>query len=167
MKLNQTPRSSVQILEEEHIDTLAYYLRSYTMYSSLPLLSITELTRVLSSFQTARLTTRTPICGSHAPRKCSCSVRLRERNNILSNKSLAQSGKAYLAVIRNRTTSSVNNTVADVLTYLQENYGQLMPHKLLEREDIFKKTIYNPCKPIANVFSSVKELLDFNDSTRT
>ena len=53
----------------------------------------------------------------------------------------------------------INDTVAGVLTYLQDNYGQLMPHKLLEREDIVKKTIYNPRHPIATMFSAVKELL--------
>ena len=39
--------------------------------------------------------------------------------------------EAYLADIRNRTTNSINNTVAGVLTHLQEKYGQLMPHELL------------------------------------
>ena len=61
----------------------------------------------------------------------------------------------------------INDTVAGVLTYLQDNYGQLMPHKLLEREDIVKKTIYNPHEPIATVLSAVKELLEFYDITGT
>ena len=39
----------------------------------------------------------------------------------------------YLADIRNRTTNSINDTVENVLTHLQDNYGKLMPHKLLER----------------------------------
>ena len=47
--------------------------------------------------------------------------------------------EAYLADIRNRSTKSINDTVAGVLTHLQENYGQLMPHELLERENIVKK----------------------------
>ena len=38
---------------------------------------------------------------------------------------------AYLADIRNRTTNLSNNTMTGVLTHLQENYGQLIPHKLL------------------------------------
>ena len=62
----------------------------------------------------------------------------------------------YLADIRNKTTNSTKNTVAGVLTYLQDNYGQLMPHELLEWEHIVKKTIYNPCEPIATVFSAVE-----------
>ena len=39
----------------------------------------------------------------------------------------------YLADIRNRTTNSINDTVENVLTHLQDNYGKLTPHKLLER----------------------------------
>ena len=62
----------------------------------------------------------------------------------------------YQADIRNMTMNSVNDTVADVLTHLQENYSQLMPHELLEQEDIINKTNYNPRNPIANVFFPVK-----------
>ena len=39
--------------------------------------------------------------------------------------------EAYLADIRNKTMNSINITVAGVLTYLQDNYGQLMTHELL------------------------------------
>ena len=47
---------------------------------------------------------------------------------------------AYLTDICNRTTNSINNTVAYVLTRLQDNYGQLMPQELLEHKYIVKKT---------------------------
>ena len=73
----------------------------------------------------------------------------------------------YLADIRNSTTHSINDTVAGALTHLQDKYDQLMPHKLLEREDTIKKTIYNPCDLIATVFSKVKEILEFSDITGT
>ena len=55
--------------------------------------------------------------------------------------------KAYLADIRNSTTTSINDTVAGLITHLQDNYSQLMPHELLEREAIVKKTNYNPRNP--------------------
>ena len=44
--------------------------------------------------------------------------------------------EVYLADISNRTTNSINNTVAGIIAHLQDNYSQLMPHELLEREDI-------------------------------
>ena len=75
-------------------------------------------------------------------------------------------GKAeevYLADIRNRTMNFISSNVAGVLMHLQENYGQLMPHELLEWEDIIKKTNYNPRDPITTVFSAVEELLEFAD----
>ena len=50
----------------------------------------------------------------------------------------------YQADIRNMTMNSVNDTVADVLTHLQENYSQLMPCELIELKDIVKKTTYHP-----------------------
>ena len=64
--------------------------------------------------------------------------------------------EAYLADNCNRTTDLINDTVAGVLTLLQENYGQLMPHKIMEREDIVRKTNYNPRNPIVTLFSAVK-----------
>ena len=73
--------------------------------------------------------------------------------------------EAYLADIRNSTTNSINNNVTGVLTHLQDNYGQLMPHELLEQEDIVKNTNYNPRKPIATVFSTVEEVLELSDIT--
>ena len=39
--------------------------------------------------------------------------------------------KAYLTDIHNRTKNSINDTVSDVLTHLQDNYIWLIPHKLL------------------------------------
>ena len=75
--------------------------------------------------------------------------------------------EAYLTDIRNRTTTSINNTVADVLTHLQNNYDQLIPHEILQREDIVKKTTYHPQYPIANVLSTVKQLLEFFNITET
>ena len=50
--------------------------------------------------------------------------------------------EAYLVDISNRMKNSINNTVADVITHLQDNYGQLIPHELPESKDIFKKTTY-------------------------
>ena len=73
----------------------------------------------------------------------------------------------YLADIRNLTTKFINNTVADVLTPLQENYDQLMHRKHLKRKDIVKKMKYHTRDPIATVFSAVKELLEFSDITGT
>ena len=49
-----------------------------------------------------------------------------------------------------------------MLTHLQNNYGQLMPHELLEREYIVKKRIYNPRYPMATVFSAFEGILEFS-----
>ena len=68
--------------------------------------------------------------------------------------------EAYLADISNHTTNSINDTVANFLTNLQYNYGQLMPHEILNCKDIVKKTIYNLQDPIATIFSVVEELLE-------
>ena len=75
--------------------------------------------------------------------------------------------EAYLVDICNRTMKLINDTVAGVITHVHENYGQFMPHELLEREDIFKKKNYNPRDLIMNVFSTVEELFEFADITRT
>ena len=53
------------------------------------------------------------------------------------------------------------------LNHLQENYGQLMPHKLFERKDIVKKTTYHTQDLIVTVFSAVEEILEFANITGT
>ena len=53
--------------------------------------------------------------------------------------------------------------MAGLLTNLQDNYSQLMPYDILEREGIVRKIIYNPHDPIATMFSSVEELIEFAD----
>ena len=50
----------------------------------------------------------------------------------LIQKNITTVEETYLADIRNLTTNSIKDTVADVLTHLQDNYGQLIPHKILE-----------------------------------
>ena len=64
-----------------------------------------------------------------------------EVEQALVQQIVGTANEAYLKDTYNRTTESINNTVARVLTNLQYNYGQLMPHKLLEPEDNAKKTI--------------------------
>ena len=63
--------------------------------------------------------------------------------------------------------NSINNTVADVFIQLQDNYGKLITHELLERKEIIKNMTYHPREAIATVFSVVKELFEFSDITRT
>ena len=48
-----------------------------------------------------------------------------------------------------------------MLTNLQENCSKLMPHNLMEGEDIVKNTTYHPQDLITTVFSTVEELLKF------
>ena len=73
----------------------------------------------------------------------------------------------YIEDIDNRTTNSINDTVAYIFTYLQDNYRQLMKHKFLECKYTAKKKIYHPCQPIMSIFSVVKELLEFSNITDT
>ena len=75
--------------------------------------------------------------------------------------------EAYLADIHNQTTNSTEDTVADVLTHFQDNYGQLMPHKILEHEYIIKNMTYNHWDPIETILSAVKELFEFANITGT
>ena len=74
----------------------------------------------------------------------------------LVQQTVATLEELYLADIRNRTTNSINDTMADVFTCLQDNYGQLMPLDILERKYIIKKIMYNPREPIGTVFSAVE-----------
>ena len=88
-------------------------------------------------------------------------------NQYLVQQTVTTVDEEYLTDILNCITNSVNDTVDDVFTRLQDNYSQLMPHEIFENEGIFNKMMYHPRDPIANVFSTVKELLEFAEITKT
>ena len=73
----------------------------------------------------------------------------------------------YLADIRNCTMDSINDTVTNILTHLQDNCSQLMPHRPLERKDIVKEKTYHPRELSTTVLSAVEELPNFSDITGT
>ena len=58
-----------------------------------------------------------------------------EVGQALVQKIVATVKEAYLTDICNRVTNSIKNTVAGVLTHLQDNYGYLMTKGLLERDE--------------------------------
>ena len=64
--------------------------------------------------------------------------------------------ETYLSDIHNKTTNSINDSLDNVLTHLQCNYVQLMPHELLENKDKLKKNICHLFKPTVSVISVVK-----------
>ena len=72
---------------------------------------------------------------------------------------------AYIANIRNCTTKSIPDNRVDVLTCLQENYGQLITHELLKGEDIVKKTTYHLRDPITTVFYDIKDIIEIASSS--
>ena len=41
--------------------------------------------------------------------------------------------ETYIGDIRNRTTNSIYDAMEDVITHIQDNYFQPMPHELLKR----------------------------------
>ena len=85
----------------------------------------------------------------------------------LVQKIVAMVEEAYLADICKCTTNSINDAVEYVLTLFQEKYGQLMPRKLLQRNVIVNKTIYNTRYQISTIFSAVDEPLKLSNITGT
>ena len=55
-------------------------------------------------------------------------------------KMVATVKEAHLADICTWATNSIHDTMAEVLNHLQDNYGQLMTHEIIERKDTVKKT---------------------------
>ena len=63
-------------------------------------------------------------------------------NHALVQQIFATAKEAYLTDIYNHTKNYINITVNDLLNRLQDNYGQLIPHKLLKRKEIVNNTTY-------------------------
>ena len=69
--------------------------------------------------------------------------------------------------IRNGMNNPIKDTVDNILTHLQDNCSQLMPHRPLERKDIVKEKTYHPRELSTTVLSAVEELPNFSDITGT
>jgi hypothetical protein len=69
----------------------------------------------------------------------------------------------YLAALRDRNSNSLQGTVHQILTHLQDIYGRVTPQMLEDREAELRNMTYNPKYPIDIVFNAVSDYSDFAD----
>ena len=76
----------------------------------------------------------------------------------------------YLDSLRNSDTDMINDSIEEIITFLQTNYCRLTPEELSDREDELKKTIFDPQQPVDLMFNKIKLFTDLctmtsNDKT--
>ena len=67
--------------------------------------------------------------------------------------------------LRDRTTNTLKNTIPQIIKYLFEEYGELSPEELLQKEDSVKNYVYDPNLPVSTIFNEILNLKDLYELT--
>ena len=54
----------------------------------------------------------------------------------------------------------INESIPDIISYLQLNYGQVTEHELNDKENLLKATVYDRTLPVNLVFNTIKTFQD-------
>ena len=76
----------------------------------------------------------------------------------------------YLDALRNVDSDMINDSIPDIITFLQTNYCQLTEQELSDREDRLKNSVFNPEDHVDLMFNKIKAFADLcvmtgNDKT--
>ena len=66
----------------------------------------------------------------------------------------------YLDSLRNVDSDMINDSIPDIITFLQTNYCQLTDQELSDREDKLKNSVFNPEDPVDLIFNKIKSFAD-------
>ena len=67
--------------------------------------------------------------------------------------------------LRDRVTNTVQTSIPNIINYLFEEYGELSPDQLFEKEDEVKNFVYDPNQPVSVVFNEIINLQDLFELT--
>ena len=67
--------------------------------------------------------------------------------------------------LRDRTTNVINQPIPTIIKYLFEEYGELSPEELLQKEDEVKQYTYDTTFPVSSVFNEILHLKDLYELT--
>ena len=67
--------------------------------------------------------------------------------------------------LRDRVTNTVQTSIPNVINYLFEEYGELSPDQLFQKEDEVKNFVYDPNQPVSVVFNEIINLQDLFELT--
>jgi len=76
----------------------------------------------------------------------------------------------YLDSLRNTDTNMINDSIPDIISYLQTNFWRVADQELSDKEDEVKNFSYDLSTPVDSVFNRIKAFLDLciltgNDKT--
>ena len=83
----------------------------------------------------------------------------------LRNQLAAAFNFEILDALRDRTSNTLQSTIPEIITYLFEEYGELSPDELLEKEDEVKAYVYDPSQPVSVIFNEIMTLRDMYELT--
>lgn len=66
----------------------------------------------------------------------------------------------YLDSLQNVDSDMINDSIPDIITFLQTNYYQLTDQELSDRDDKLKNSVFNPEDPVDLMFNKIKAFAD-------
>ena len=67
--------------------------------------------------------------------------------------------------LRHRVSNTITDPIPTVIKYLFEEYGELSPDELVQKEDEVKNYSYDTALPVSNVFNEILHLKDLHELT--
>ena len=78
--------------------------------------------------------------------------------NTLRNQIVKAIELEYIDRLRDSATDMINNSIPDIIDYLQSNYGQMTPEEFNLREEDIKNTMFDPSGPTSLIFTKIKKI---------
>ena len=66
----------------------------------------------------------------------------------------------YLEALRDPITYMIQDPIPNIISFLQETFGQITPQELADREEEIKNFAYDPTKPVDVVFNKITQYRD-------
>ena len=80
--------------------------------------------------------------------------------STLKNKCVSAFDSEYFDGIRNSITNAVEKRIAEIIQYLYDEYAEMTPEQMMDKEEEIKRYVFGPVQPISTVFNAITAYKD-------
>ena len=81
-------------------------------------------------------------------------------DSILKNQFVSAFDSEYFDGIRNSITNAVEKPIAEIIQYLNDEYCEMTPEQMMDKEEEIKRYVFDPVQPISTVFNAITAYKD-------
>ena len=75
--------------------------------------------------------------------------------STLKNQFVSAFDSEYFDGIRKSVTNAVEKSIAEIIQYLYNKYGEMTPEQMVDKEEEIKRYVFDPVQPISVVFNAI------------